>query len=219
VASFRIIWRRRHYFEFWCGVSIGSSLKIQGNRAKSYGRGWCLGGEAGIRWILLEIHHKGAEMSSKRASESRGRFCCAPRLRASVVKISELSNRPAAPVCRRGFRQPDATRKHPVHPIALLIPAAVEFDVPSRLSAQASNGHPSTTCGGRWPGLSPGHDGNGESRSTAPGIKDRVNTGKESQVSYVVLDQACGNAVFRAFSVFIGNGLRSIAMGPHSATC
>src|SRR5476651_849142 len=51
-----------------------------------------------------------------------------------------------------------------------LIPAAVEFDVPSRLSAQASNGHPSNTCGGRWPGLSPGHDGKGESRSTAAGI-------------------------------------------------
>jgi hypothetical protein len=55
---------------------------------------------------------------------------------------------------------------------AAVIPAAVEVDVPSRLSAQASNGHPSTTCGGRWPGLSPGHDGNGESRSTAPGIRN-----------------------------------------------
>jgi hypothetical protein len=51
-----------------------------------------------------------------------------------------------------------------------LIPAAAEFDVPSRLSAQAGNGHSSTTCGRRWPGLSPGHDGNGESRSTALGI-------------------------------------------------
>src|SRR5476649_2246481 len=38
------------------------------------------------------------------------------------------------------------------------------------MSAQASKGHPSTTCGGRWPGLAPGHDGNGESRSTAPDI-------------------------------------------------
>ena len=36
-----------------------------------------------------------------------------------------------------------------------LIPAAVEIDVPSRLSAQASKGHPSTMCGSRWPGLSP----------------------------------------------------------------
>jgi hypothetical protein len=51
-----------------------------------------------------------------------------------------------------------------------LILGAVEIDVPSRLSAQASNRHPSTTCGGRWPGLSPGHDGNGEPKSTAGGI-------------------------------------------------
>jgi hypothetical protein len=68
-------------------------------------------------------------MSSKRASESRGCFCCSPRLCASVVKISGRSNSPAAPVCRRGFREPDATRKHPVHPIALLEQAgAVDFD-------------------------------------------------------------------------------------------
>jgi hypothetical protein len=58
----------------------------------------------------------------------------------------------------------------------LLLPAAVEFDLPSRLSAQAGNGHPSTTCGGRWPGLSPGHDGNEESRSTAADITSSRNT-------------------------------------------
>jgi uncharacterized DUF497 family protein len=62
----------------------------------------------------------------------------------------------------RGNR--DKCQKHGV------VPGAVEIDVSSRLSGQASNGHPSTTCGSRWPGLSPGHDGNGESRSTAPGV-------------------------------------------------
>src|SRR5450432_860107 len=51
-----------------------------------------------------------------------------------------------------------------------LMPGAVEIDVPSWLSVQSSNGHPSTMCGSRWPGLSPGHDGNRESRSTAVGI-------------------------------------------------
>jgi hypothetical protein len=38
----------------------------------------------------------------------------------SVMEISGLSNSPAAQICRRGFREHDATRKHPVHPIALM---------------------------------------------------------------------------------------------------
>jgi hypothetical protein len=96
-----------------------SYKRTWGNRAKSCRRGWRLPGKVGIRWMLPEIHHRGAAISSKRASESRGCFCCSPRLCAFVVQISGLSNSPAAPVCRRGFREPDATRKHLVHPIAL----------------------------------------------------------------------------------------------------
>jgi hypothetical protein len=103
-------------------------------------------------------------MSSKRTSESRGRFCCSPRLRASVVKISGLSNSPAAPVCRRGFRDPDATRKHPVHPIALRHGAAG----PSHLSRHGLEEMARNACHG-VPHRTPG----GGTLPRMPGLRDR----------------------------------------------
>jgi hypothetical protein len=85
------------------------------------------------------------------------------RLRGSAVSLSRESHKAQRRLDQlQNARRTGAPAKTETAPP--LIPAAVEFDVPSRLSAQASNGHPSTTCGGRWPGLSPGHDGNGESR-------------------------------------------------------
>jgi hypothetical protein len=120
-------------------------------------------------------------MARRRAATQR------PRRMSAVIRINELSrgrfaremtfSMAAQPVASSSYYDGRSISK----PFAAIIirPAAVEFDVPSRLSAQESNGHPSTACGGRWPGLSPGHDGNrspghdgnGESRSTAPGIR------------------------------------------------
>jgi hypothetical protein len=58
--------------------------RLQGNRAKSWRRGWRLPVEAGIRWILLEIHHRGAEARRCRRNERAKAVDVSVVLRASA---------------------------------------------------------------------------------------------------------------------------------------